>query len=204
MKRFFCLILFSVLTFSFVQAQRFDAGISLGLTPSQVDGDAMTGYNKIGFNAGAFVKLDQGNNWVYQMDIAYTTKGSKQASSKNMDYSRPEILTSYVDFVLSAGYKITDKIILKAGLIPSVLITQKEQTTGGMEIIRDENPFRPFNLLAMGGLNYSLGEHWSLNAAYNYSILSIRKGEYKFVNLDVKVENAQYHNYITLSLYYQF
>jgi hypothetical protein len=204
MKRFACLFLLIVFACSFAQAQKFDAGISFGLTPSQVDGDAMTGYNKIGFNAGAFVKLDQGNIWVYQMDIAYTTKGSRQASSKNMDYSRPEILTSYVDFVLSAGYKITDKITLKAGLTPSVLITQKEQTTGGMEIIREENPFRPFNLLAMGGLNYSFGEHWSFNLAYNYSILSIRKGGYKLVDLDVKVENAQYHNYITLNLYYQF
>ncbi len=199
MKRLFCIFALAVAFCATVQAQDFKAGLSFGVVPSQVDGDGMSGYNKIGLTGGAYVKWERSDRLVLQADIAYTMKGSRQASSKNVDFSRPELTTNYIDVALTCGYRFMDNLIGRAGLVPSVLIYDKEAFTGGSEIIGAMG-FKRFNLLATAGISYFLSDHFSVNAAYNYSVLSIRKGNLEVVDYDVKVQNAQYHNYITLTL----
>lgn len=203
MKKILYLLPLLLFAFSILEAQQFKAGLLAGLTPSQVDGDGMTGYHKIGFTAGAFVKWEQGKNLIYRMDIAYTDKGSRQASSKNMNYSSLEITTSYVDLTLSVGYKLTDNIVLRAGLVPAVLINHKEETPDGF-VQTNGVEFRRLNLLAMGAIDYSLSNRWSVSLAYDYSIISIRKGKIEIFDYDIKQQYAQYHNYITLGVNYCF
>ncbi len=186
-----------------LKAQDFKFGLQFGITPSQVDGDGMSGYNKIGLTGGAFVSRDLKDNIFLFTDLSFTTKGSRVASSKNVNYSQIEISANYIDWGVYAGYKFTDKIDLKAGLVPSVLIYDSEKTVSGVEV-GEEDTFRPFNMLISGGLHYRFSKHFALNATYNYSIFSIRKGDYEIFNYDVKVRNAQYHHYINLSLMYQF
>lgn len=203
MKKLFLFSIFMIFALLGLQAQNFKAGLLAGAVPSQVDGDNMRGFNKIGWTAGAYLSLEQGKNLVWQLDIAYTTKGSRQKSSKDYDYSRSNISASYIDFVLSCGYKIADNIVLKAGLTPSVLISHKEENSYGYEP-SETIGFTPLNLLGMAGASYSIGEHWAVNASYNYSLLSFRSGKLYFINFDFKRANAQFHNYITLSVSYQF
>lgn len=186
-----------------VKAQDFRAGLQFGITPSQVDGDGMSGYNKIGLTGGAFVSRDLKDNIFLFTDLSFTMKGSRVASSKNVNFSQLEITTNYIDWGIYAGYRFSDKIDLKAGLIPSVLIYHSEKTPSGFES-GENDAFRPFNMLISGGLHYKFSKNISLNATYNYSIFSIRKGDYEIFNYDVKVRNAQYHHYINLSLMYQF
>ncbi len=203
MKRIIC---FCILLSAFVvsgQAQNFKAGLTIGVTPSQVDGDYMGGYNKIGLTAGAYIKWDQTDKLFFQSDLLFTMKGSKQASSKSVDFSRIELSTNYIDWVLSCGYKVMDRVSLKAGIVPSVLISSKQEYTGGGEVIGGLD-FRRFNLLVTGGVGYELSEHFSVAAAYNYSIVSIREGKSEIVNLDIKTQNAQFHSYISLCMSYQF
>lgn len=186
-----------------VSAQDFRAGLQFGITPSQVDGDGITGYNKIGLTGGVFLSRDLKDNIFLYTDLSFTMKGSKVASSKNVNYSQIEISANYIDWGVFVGYKFTDKIDLKVGLVPSVLIYNMEKTVSGIEF-GDEDTFRPFNMLISGGLHYHFTEHFSLNATYNYSIFSIRRGNYEIFNYDVKISNAQYHHYINLSLMYHF
>ena len=186
-----------------VSAQDFKFGLQFGITPSQVDGDGLTGYNKIGLTGGAFLSRDLTENIFLFTDLSYTMKGSRVASSKNIDYSQIELTTNYIDWGIYAGYRFTNKIDFKLGLMPSVLIHSNESTASGVELL-EQNPFRPVNLLISGGLHYRFSNHFFLNATYNYSIISIRPGEYEIFNYDIKVSNAQYHHYINLSLMYKF
>ncbi len=203
-KQVILIISLIVLVLPFVvKAQDFRAGLQFGITPSQVDGDGISGYNKIGLRAGAFVERDINDKVFFFTDLSFTMKGSRVASSKNVNFDQVELTTNYIDWGLYAGYRFSEKIDFKAGLIPSVLIYDKETTAGGIEIL-GENPFRAVNLLISGGLNYSFSKHFSVDATYNYSIISIRPGEYEIFNYDVKISNAQYHHYINLSLMYHF
>lgn len=186
-----------------INAQDFKFGLQFGIVPSQVDGDGMTGYNKIGMTGGAFVSRDLKDNIFLFTDLSFTMKGSRVASSKNVNFDQLEITANYIDWGIYAGYKFSDNIDIKVGLMPSVLIYSNEQTASGVSWGESES-FRPFNLLVAGGLNYKFSKHFSVNATYNYSIISIRHGEYEVFDYDVKISNAQYHHYINLSLMYEF
>jgi len=75
------LLLFSLLLFSFLpsaSAQRFIGGVASGINLSQVDGDEVVGYHKVGFNGGPYVKLmlDRKQRFSATMELLYTQKGA--------------------------------------------------------------------------------------------------------------------------------
>lgn len=203
MKKIISLIFTICVLCCVVKGQNFKAGLFGGIVPSQVDGDGMSGFHKMGLTAGAYIKYENAEKLFFQTDIAYTSKGSKQKSSKEFDFSRLDIYSSYLDITLSCGYNFMDDLSARIGLVPSVLLSHKEQITGGMEIT-DGYEFRPVNLLLMAGATYALSKHFAFNLTYNYSIISFRKGNIEVFDYDIKVHNAQYHNYLTLTLAYQF
>lgn len=203
-KQIIYIFILIVLTLPFgIKAQDFRAGLQFGIVPSQVDGDGMSGFNKIGLTGGAFVERDINEKFFLLTDLAFTMKGSRATSSKDINFDQIELTTNYIDWGLYAGYKLTNKISLKIGLIPSVLIYQKQMTVGGFES-PNETPFRPFNLLISNAANYRFSKHFSINASYNYSMISIRPGEFVFIDLHLGETNAQYHHYLNFSLMYHF
>ncbi|MDR1725478.1 MAG: PorT family protein [Bacteroidales bacterium] len=187
----------------FSQAQEFKAGLFAGITPSQVDGDHQSGFYKVGFTGGLFVNRSL-NKGKLQGEIAFTLKGSRPAS-KAVDYA-PELSFSYID--LSVYYIIGvwgENLFLRAGVVPSVLI---DNSTGGHGYYSYGNnassEWRTFSTELSIGLDYHFSEHWSINAAYNYSAFSIHKGNLTFLGLRPAETNAHYNNYIKLYLAYQF
>jgi len=72
----FALLLFCVLPSA--SAQRFIGGVAVGMNVSQVDGDEIFGYNKVGFNGGPTLKfmLDQRQRFSLTMELLYTQKGA--------------------------------------------------------------------------------------------------------------------------------
>ena len=80
------LLLFSFLLFSFLpsaSAQRFIGGVAVGMNVTQVDGDEVFGYSKVGFNGGPYVKLmlDKKQRFSVTMELLYTQKGASKKSS---------------------------------------------------------------------------------------------------------------------------
>lgn len=77
----FCFLLFH----PSASAQRFIGGVAAGINFTQVAGDGVKGYHKIGFNGGPYVKLmlDQKQRFSLTMELLYTQKG---ASSRSMPF----------------------------------------------------------------------------------------------------------------------
>jgi len=79
-------IKFALLLFCFsaflpsASAQRFIGGIAAGINLTQVDGDQVFGYHKVGFNGGPFVKLmiDKKQRFSVTMELLYTQKGAQK------------------------------------------------------------------------------------------------------------------------------
>jgi len=61
-------------------AQRFIGGIAAGINLTQVDGDEVFGYSKVGFNGGPYVKLmlDKKQRFSVTMELLYTQKGAQK------------------------------------------------------------------------------------------------------------------------------
>jgi hypothetical protein len=61
-----------------LSAQRIKGAVIAGMNLSQVDGDEVYGYNKVGLNAGASAILPVGKWFSFSIETVYSQKGSKQ------------------------------------------------------------------------------------------------------------------------------
>ena len=80
MKYSFCFLLSAFYLLPTASAQRFIGGIAAGINLSQVDGDEVFGYYKVGFNGGPYVKLmlDKKQRFSVTMELLYTQKGASK------------------------------------------------------------------------------------------------------------------------------
>ena len=69
-----CILLAIVSIYS--TAQNFDAGFTLGLTATQVDGDGYGGFDKAGPIAGIWVSRNFKGSWMGRMELRYAQKGT--------------------------------------------------------------------------------------------------------------------------------
>lgn len=118
------LIIFFLTLFVGAKAQKYNAGIMLGASISQVDGDGMGGFNFIGPQGGMFVNTQITKKSAIQGELSFVYKGSGIESKPETDF-RVEITASYIDLALYYKYLYSGKINIKAGLVPSVNISHK-------------------------------------------------------------------------------
>ena len=85
----FCLLLAAFCLLPSASAQRFIGGVTAGFNLTQVDGDEVFGYSKMGFNGGPFLKLmlDKKQRFSLTMELLYTQKGAiKKSSGTYVEY----------------------------------------------------------------------------------------------------------------------
>ena len=83
MRFFFFILIIPIFLFS----QNFESGFIGGFSTTQVSGDELSGFNKIGPRIGLYV--NRNINWYnIQLELQYLTKGSKKTtdSSNQNDY----------------------------------------------------------------------------------------------------------------------
>jgi hypothetical protein len=72
------LLLVGIATLGFTQNPFFQAGFQFGGNFSQVDGDHLSGYNKIGAMAGVSISHQLNSDFHFGIEINYMQKGSKR------------------------------------------------------------------------------------------------------------------------------
>ena len=180
-------------------AQKFKAGVFLGISSSQVSGDQLGGFNKAGLYGGGFVNTALGEKSLFQMEMSYIGKGSRPTNEQlqNGYYVYPTL--NYVEVPVLFIYKAKNNINVEAGLAFGVLVYSRE------EDFYSEIPItRPYNKTDFSfilGLEYSFSETISVNSRLNNSFLPIREhasgGTYG-------LNQGQYNTEITFSLRYHF
>ena len=107
MRCCFLVLSFFLLT-NFSSAQSFESGIISGISTSQVSGDGLGGFHKIGLQLGGFVKHKIGGTTSGQFEIYYIDKGSDQPKTNfQIDLSYVEtswsIQKEYQGFIYEGG-----------------------------------------------------------------------------------------------------
>ena len=98
MKRIIFVFTLISIVFQCQAQQRFKAGIKLGLSSSQVDGDTYAGYNKAGIDGGIFVNGKLSEKWTGQLEMMYIQKGSKHTGNQDKgDYSYYLLQFNYLE-----------------------------------------------------------------------------------------------------------
>lgn len=153
MKRLIFICIFSHALSSYCHSQNFKAGLIAGVSTSQVSGDQLGGFNKIGIKFGASVNHFINTASRGQLALYYIDKGSNDMNSDfQIDLSYIE--TSWCIQKTSKGF------IYEAGLLFGVLIDGKTYDIYG-------NDFHKFDIgakLAAGiKLKPQLNMFWELS-----------------------------------------
>ncbi|MCB0430585.1 MAG: PorT family protein [Flavobacteriales bacterium] len=154
--------------------QNFKACLRLGVSTSQVSGDDLGGFDKIGFAGGAFASLATSEKFSWEMGIHYVEKGSRKAANPGKgDYRFYLMALQYMEVPVLLRYH-KDNFIFGFGPSFGALIGSKEKDQYG-DI--PYNPPRPFNKTELNAnltIAYNLGERWEFQWRLDNSILPIR------------------------------
>lgn len=209
-------MLLVVLFFGAVQAQRtttasnFKGGVRAGFTASQISGDDLTGFHKLGAYAGMYANypLNDKGNLKIQAEIDFTMKGSHT-------YYPPKQNASMMNkYVLDIGYLEVPVLLrwrfarltirgnsdfeFELGPMFGVNLYQKERDVYG--VIQGRPQFSRFEFSAMAGISYMFNDHHGVSFRFSNSIIRVRKPNWA-VNRPIKM---QYNTVLMLSYFYQF
>ena len=195
-KRFAILLCCGFLTIS-VQAQNFDGGIIAGASTSQVAGDMLGGFNKIGLLAGVYTNLKIKENLKVQLEITYIEKGS---SNPNLHKSTiQEITLSYMEVPISINLQQKESLGVELGILPAFIISSKMNDY--FSEIEIDPSFKKYDFGIFAGINYHLNKRIILNSRISNSIIPIRP------HVSGATDNwnkGQYNTVLSFALHYNF
>ncbi|MCD4664364.1 MAG: PorT family protein [Bacteroidales bacterium] len=205
-------LLFAVL-FQKSYAQRIKGAVIVGANISQVDGDEIFGFNKVGFNVGAAAIIPFAENFSFSIETIFNQKGSYQGKQYRDTDSLGNILTGeyklkldYLEVPFMIHY--TDKDIITAGVGFSYgrLVNVKEWEHGRLieTTTLNTGPYdrTDFNILA--DIRFRIYKRFKFNIRYAYSLAKIRTRDFYDIFGDYVNTRKQYNNLITFRLIYVF
>lgn len=224
MKRFFITIFILFISLSSF-SQRFIGSVIAGGNLTQVEGDEVFGFKKVGVNAGASVmlSLDEKQRFFFTIELLYTQKGSRERSRvDSMEYSGN---IENINNEFSYNPKLKYKLALDYVEVP-ILFHYEDPHTGcafGLgaswaRLVRVSEVESGYRLLTnVRSKTYSSSD-WGviadvkipiykglkINLRYQYSFIKIREREYSNTQNYDQWSRNQYNNVITLRLIYSF
>ena len=215
-KHILCFLALVFGAFPTLQAQdlesvgTFAGGVSAGITATQISGDHLAGFHKVGATAGVFancVLADQPKFGLkLQLEMNFVMKGSHSYTppSQPVDPMSKYVLNlGYIEVPVLFRFRFARITIrnrsdfeFEAG--PGIHLYTRERDAYGAAVGRPE--FKWWELSMMGGLSYRFKEHHAVTLRYSNSILPVRKPTWA-VNQTVKM---QFNSVLYLIYSYQF
>jgi len=196
------IIIISLLLFTNIQAQNIKGGLYGGFNLSQVDGDEVFGYHKIGFNGGPTAIIPFRNNFSFSIETLYNQKGSFQKPiSRDTGYGMYRLKLNYVEVPLLVHYRDKGKINFGAGFTWGKLVGFKEwEHNAQINWIKDSIPYKGNDICALIDVDFPIYDRFRFNFRYSYSLFKIRTRYYPIIN----TTRFQYNNVLTFRLLYVF
>jgi len=167
-------------------AQLIKASVPIGLNFTQVDGDDIAGYNKLGFSAGvgALIDINRYQTFEAGFEILYNQLGSKSSGAQiSFQGFSLKLTYDYLSIPVYVNYKDIGKGYIGAGLVISRLLNNK----------RFENKIEVAELNEVN--NFDLGVFAQVGYLFNPNMrATLRVGYSAFPFYTPKA----FHNYISI------
>ncbi|MBN2668023.1 MAG: PorT family protein [Bacteroidales bacterium] len=170
-------------------SQGFKAGISAGFVASQVDGDESSGYNKLGFQGGAYTRYLFNDKWSILSEMKFIQKGSKESNEESMVYF--SVRLNYVEVPLLLQYTLKEKFHIGAGLSIANLIGATVEDANG-KVSQNYLEYTTFDYNLLLNISFQFYKHWIISNRFAYSVFPITKSSPR-----------QFNNLIGLELKYE-
>ena len=160
-------------------AQKFGGGLILGFNASQIDGDELAGYNKLGLNIGLNTNYTLNDPWQINIDFLYSQRGSRTNYVQDKYEPSRKITLNYLELPVYVAYSdwwIDDddyyKVQAYAGLSIGRLFSVKNALD---DTDFDEENFIENDLSYLIGVQFFFSKHWGINGRYSRSIFRLHK-----------------------------
>jgi len=180
-------------------AQNFGGGIIAGIATSQVSGDQLGGFNKVGFLVGAFTNKSISPLLSIQMEMTFIQKGSN--NPKMNENSISDISLSYVEIPLLLKYQQSNTIAIEGGIETAFLISSSDNDIYGKISATKTRKFNTTDIGIFIGLDYSISPRLTLNSRISNSILPIRAHA---SGATFQLNKGQYNSVLSFTLHYNF
>lgn len=182
-----------------IQAQNFNAGLTLGIAATQVDGDGYGGFDKAGPIGGIWVSRNFHRNWFGRMELRYTQKGSyAKTSTETSSFYRMRL--HYFEVPLLTGYRFVNGFQTIAGLSAGYLGGAQEMTDLGSFPDEDIDAFKKFEMAGIVGIEYNYSERWAIGTYFSYSLAPIRNHR---GSITYRLNKGQYNQVLELIVRYK-
>jgi len=191
-----------LLCFFNINAQNIKGGIYAGFNLSQVDGDQVYGFHKIGFIGGPTAIIPFKKNFSVSIETIFNQKGSYQKPIyKDTSYGMYRLILNYVEVPLLIHYKDKGKYNFGAGLSWGELVGFKEwEHEIPIKWSKDSIPYKKDDICALVDLDFPIYDRFRFNFRYSYSIFKIRTRYFPIIN----TTRYQFNNVLTFRLLYVF
>lgn len=171
----------------------FKGYLAVGLNVSQIDGDQMGGYTKVGGIAGIGTYINITEKFLISLEMAYSMRGAQTRFSNNNPFTFRKFVTDYIQMPVLFHYKHPKAGIFGAGLTPALLVRKNFQDSANIFL---ESRLKSFDLAATFSYTYIFAEKWGANFNFNYSLSNNLEGSIR--------RGGWYHNFMSFRLFYLF
>lgn len=195
-----------------LKAQRIQAAAIVGMNISQIDGDEIFGFNKIGWNTGLGAILPFGKNFQFSIETVYSQKGSYQSpqyedvdSLGNVKTGEYKVTLDYLEVPMMVMYNDRDIITGGVGFSYGRLVRVNEYEHGQKveSTTVNSGPYNRNDFSILADIRFRVYKKLKLNLRYTYSLAKIRTREYENL-LGETWSRDQYNNTISFRLIYMF
>jgi len=192
----------AVLTSSSLCAQVFSAGVLAGAAATQVAGDGLGGYGKIGFSAGVFGRAQLSENVQLEIDLLFVNKGSRRIPNPDIgDFDNRGLLFKYIEIPAIAKYHLEKySTRLGGGLYAGYELSAEEEFNGNRNDISAAYNDVDVGLVISG--EYDFNEHLFAELRFTQSVLPVR--DFAGGSNLILIDGRQFHSVLQLMIGYQF
>lgn len=185
---------------SFAQSdsQRFLLNIHAGFAGSQVEGDGLAGFDKLGFQAGLGIHTLLNPNFDLGFEINLLQKGSiRRPNPEAGDYDEYKMALLYAQIPVFLRYHANEKLAFLAGPVIGFLLSAKESDFNGP--IPTEPDFNRIEFSGILEIQYSPTPKLTVGIRTDQSLLPIRS---KGTGNSNRLIGRQYNSVLGLYVYF--
>lgn len=198
-------LVFATLLFTnSVSAQDLRFGFKGGVNLSNMDAKDLSDKNMIiGFNGGLFLKVPISENFAFQPELLYTTKGAELKYDNLLATGTASFKLSYIELPLLAVINITKNINIHGGAYIASLIGANVKNVSDVGIFNFENEleksdFEAIDYGLVGGVGLDF-EKFSIGLRYDYGLTPVGK-ERPILGRIPDARNSSFQFYLGISI----
>lgn len=161
--------------------QKFGGGLILGLNASQIDGDQLAGYDKLGLTGGLQVSYALNKPWRLAMELLYSQRGSQTDLLVNtggprrqidLKYIEIPVIAKYEDWFVENGsyYKVNAEAGLSYGYLFNAFTAEDNEKEPADDLLKNDIS------MLIGG-NYFFNKNLGLGFRYTRALTKLKKFE---------------------------